>query len=290
MSKKIFIIRINIEILNEAIIFLKEGFKWSSKYSNNLQKSLLNANSSLGFFGFIFKDKNDNIVGAILTHYQGNINENKIINISSWYVIPKYRGIDSIYMARLIKKNLLGFSITNFSPNKAALQIFEAIGFKRINSFTSNFYFMQYILKFRLIISKKVKIFKLDSNILKQKNSIGLPEKLLIKDSNIIKIIINNKTFYALINKSRVERSLCLIRISSPRLNILWTSDYLMFEKYINQIVPKVMIKFLSPIVSIHFLKLKNKYSNLVWRYHLQYSPNLNIDAPTIGSEYSIKF
>ena len=72
-------------------------------------------------------------------------------------------------MARLIKKNLLGFSITNFSPNQAALEIFESIGFKRINSFTSNFYFMKYILKLPLIISKKVKIFKLESNILEIK-------------------------------------------------------------------------------------------------------------------------
>ena len=62
-----------------------------------------------------------------------------------------------------------------------------------------------------------------------------------------------------------------------------------MFEKYIHHIVPKLMIKFLSPIVSIHFLKLKNKYSNLIWRYHLQYSPNMSIEANVIGSEYSIK-
>tara|TARA_Y100000991_G_C21944417_1_gene336814 strand:- start:44 stop:916 length:873 start_codon:yes stop_codon:yes gene_type:complete len=289
MRQKIFTKITNVEMLNDAINFLKEGFNWSSKCSINIQKSLLNANNPIGFFGFIFKDNNDNIIGAILTHYQGTINENKIINLSSWYVLPKYRGIESIYMARLVKKNLIGFLITNFSPNQAALQIFESIGFKRMNSFTSNFYFMKYSFQLPLFVSKKVKIFKLDTNILEQKNYIGLPEKLLIKDSKIIKIIINNKIFYSLINKSRVEKSLGLIKFSSPRLNILWTSDYLMFENYINNIVPKIMIKFFSPIVSIHFLKFKNNYSNLIWRYHLQYSPNINIEAPVIGSEYSIK-
>lgn len=289
MGKKIFTKITKIEKLNEAVNFLKEGFNWSSQFSINLQKSLLNANHPIGFFGFVFKDNNENIIGAVLTHYQGTINENKIINLSSWYVLPKFRGIESIYMARLIKKNLMGFFITNFSPNKAALEIFESIGFKRINSYTSNYYFMKYILKLPLIIFKKIKIFKLNSNTLEDKNYIGLPEKFLLKDSKIIKIIINNKKFYVLINKSRVEKSLGLLRISSPRLNILWTSDYLMFENYMNLLLPKLMIKFFSPLVSVHFLKLKNKYSNMVYRYHLQYSPNLTIEAPVIGSEYSIK-
>ena len=289
MGKKIFTKITKIEKLNEAVNFLKEGFNWSSQFSINLQKSLLNANHPIGFFGFVFKDNNENIIGAVLTHYQGTINENKIINLSSWYVLPKFRGIESIYMARLIKKNLMGFLITNFSPNKAALEIFESIGFKRINSYTSNYYFMKYILKLPLIIFKKIKIFKLNSNTIEDKNYIGLPEKFLLKDSKIIKIIINNKKFYVLINKSRVEKSLGLLRISSPRLNILWTSDYLMFENYINLLLPKLMIKFFSPLVSVHFLKLKNKYSNMVYRYHLQYSPNLTIEAPVIGSEYSIK-
>ena len=91
MAKKNFIKITNVEILNKAINFLKEGFNWSTKYSINLQNSLLNANSPIGFFGFVFKDNNENIIGAILTHYQGTINENKIINLSSWYVIPKFR-------------------------------------------------------------------------------------------------------------------------------------------------------------------------------------------------------
>ena len=55
MDKKNFIKITNVEILNKAINFLKEGFNWSSKYSINLQNSLLNANSPIGFFGFIFK-------------------------------------------------------------------------------------------------------------------------------------------------------------------------------------------------------------------------------------------
>ena len=147
---------------------------------------------------------------------------------------------------------------------------------------------MKYIFKLPLFFSNKVKIFKFKPNILEQKKHIGLPEKVLIKDSKIIKIIIKNKKFYSLINKSTVEKSFGLIRISSPRLNIIWTSDYLMFEKYIDHIVAQMMIKFFSPIVSIHFLKLKNNSSNLIWRYHLQYSQNIKIQAPIIGSEYSI--
>ena len=99
MGKKIFTKITKIEKLNEAVNFLKEGFNWSSQFSINLQKSLLNANHRIGFFGFVFKDNNENIIGAVLTHYQGTINENKIINLSSWYVLPKFRGIESIYMA-----------------------------------------------------------------------------------------------------------------------------------------------------------------------------------------------
>lgn len=279
----------SIEILNDVIIFLRLGFNWSFNTSKNIKNSLLKSNFDIGFFGYVFRDKEDTIIGAILTHYQGTINDNKIINLSSWYVIPKYRGIHSIYMARLIKKDLRGFLITNFSPNEAALKIFESIGFKRLRTFTSNFYLPNYLVKLPLYLLNKINILKLKSNILKDKAYLKLPKNILTKDSQIIKIIINEDFFYLLINKSKVEKSFGLIRFSSPRLNILWTSNYTLFRKNCNLIISKLMIKFFSPIVSIHFFRLGKNSDNLIWRYHLQYPENIEIEAPVIGSEYSIK-
>lgn len=279
----------NYDILIDAIEFLRKGFNWSFKTANRVKNSLLKENLYIGFFGYVFRDNKDNIIGVILTHYQGTINDKKIINLSSWYVLSNYRGIHSIYMARFIKKDLKGFLITNFSPNEAALEIFESIGFKRLKTFTSNFYLTAYLVKLPIFLLQKINIVKFKSNILKNKNVLKLPENILIKDSQVIKILINNDFFYLLINKSRVEKTFGLIRFSSPRLNILWTSNYNLFHRNSNIIIFKLMIKFFSPIVSAHFLKLGKNSPALIWRYHLQYSENIEIEAPVIGSEYSIK-
>ena len=279
----------NIEILNDAIIFLKKGFNFSNKSANKIKYSLLKENNCIGFFGYVFKDRDDTIIGAILTHYQGTIIDKKIINLSSWYVMPKYRGIHSIYMARIIKKDLKGFIITNFSPNESALKIFESIGFKRLKTFTSNFFLPNYLVKKPSLFFKRIHIIKINSNILNKKTFLKLPNNILIKDTQIIKIEINEEFCHLMINKSRIEKSWALIRFSSPRLNILWTSNYSFFRKYINLIISKLMIKYFSPIVSTHFLKLEKNSPNLVWRYHLQYSDNGEIEAPVIGSEYSIR-
>ena len=231
----------NIEILNDAIIFLKKGFNFSNKSANKIKNSLLKENNYVGFFGYVFKERDDKIIGAILTHYQGTINDKKIINLSSWYVMPKYRGVHSIYMARLIKKDLKGFIITNFSPNESALKIFESIGFKRLKTFTSNFFLTNYLIKKPSFLFKKMEIIKTKPNILTKKNHLKFPNNILIKDTQIIKIEINKEFCYLMINKSRVEKSFGLIRFSFPRLNILWTSNYIFFRNHINIIIGRTI-------------------------------------------------
>tara|TARA_A100001035_G_scaffold278618_1_gene277861 strand:+ start:3913 stop:4809 length:897 start_codon:yes stop_codon:yes gene_type:complete len=292
MNKQIYCKKIfNKKDLEITINFLKEGFKWSNNQASDINKKIKYWNSNEAQYGFIFKDKSSNKpIGAMLTHYQGLVKHKnkriKVINLSWWYVIPEARGFGSIYMAKKICQELKDCIITNFSATKNAYIIFKGIGFKEINTYTTNFYFPQYliyIMKFRYF--KNIKI-KKNSEKIKVSNSI---KNFLKKDSFQIKLKINNKDLDLIITKSRVEKLIFNFRISIPRIHIVWASDdFLLIENY-QQIIGVIMIKYFAPMISTHCLS-KSMYKSLkVWTKHLIYTPYPEINSiSSIGSENSI--
>lgn len=296
MNEEIFCKKIlNKKDLEITIKFLKEGFKWSNSQASTIYKKIKYWNPKEAQYGFIFKDKSSNKpIGAMLTHYQGFVEHKnkkiKVINLSWWYVTPESRGFYSIYMAKKICLELKECIITNFSATKNAYIIFKGMGFKEMNSYTTNLYLPQcltYIM--RLSYFKNIKILKNN----KKNKPDRINKNFLKKDSFQINLEINKKNLDLIITKSRVEKLIYNFRISIPRIHIVWASDnFLLIENY-QQIIGAIMIKYFTPMISTHCLS-KSIYKSLkVWTKHLIYTPypetypEIN-SISSIGSENSI--
>lgn len=276
--------------LELTINFLKNGFKWSDNQAKNIFKKIIFWNPKYTPYGFIFRDKlNNKLIGAILTHYQGTICYKddlvKVINLSWWYVNPKERGIRSIYMAKKICLELKGCIITNFSSTKNAYSIFKAIGFKKINTYTTNFYLPQYLIYyFKYGIFNKIKISTPKQNYQLEKSS-----KFLKKDSFEIILKINEVKLNLLLTKSKVEKAFFKFKISIPRMHIIWSSDNEILSNNYSLIMGHLMLRYFCPIISTHCLSYSLKKVFKIWTKHIIFSPYLEIDyLSSIGSENSI--
>ena len=111
---------------------------------------------------------------------------------------------------------------------------------------------------------------------------------LLLRDSFYINIKIRTEELKMLINKSSVEKKFGLVVISLPRLHILWSSDKSLLNKNLRLIIPFLMIKYISPIISNHCHEIEYTARKNIWRYHLQYLEQENQIIPPVGGEYSI--
>ena len=126
----------NIEELKDLINFLAIEFNWSLKKKEKIQKSLIYQNKQLKEYGYFVVD-NNKILGGFLIFHQGNILYNKkffkVINISSWYVLPKSRGGLPLLMIKNIIRCNNNSIITNFTPTVNTQKILIAFGFKKNN-------------------------------------------------------------------------------------------------------------------------------------------------------------
>ena len=205
------------------LLFIKNGFKFSNKLINNIFKSLMKSNKELGYYGFSMEDSNHNIIGAIITLHQGEINirgkNYSIVNTSSWYVDKKHRGYKSILMAKYFTKELSNNIVTNLSANEYAFPIFEALGYKRSETCTTNYYLHQYIV---YALSNKRWHRRIQEN---KKNEVLIPQNLYLRDSFPISIRISNVSLSLLITKSKACKKIFNLSICLPRINIVWNSN-----------------------------------------------------------------
>ena len=279
--------------LYSSLNFLMTNFSWSDTYTKKLFKSLKNDNAKIDFYGFTLNDEEDGIIGVILTLYQGSFffsgKEMKIINLSSWYILKKYRGYKSIFMLMKITKELSNFVITNFSPNNNAKIILKGLGYKRLKTCTKNFYFYRFIINiFSELINSKI------SECYSNKNNLQSKYEINYRDSKYISLLINGKTLKLLITESHLVRNFKYInklnfRVS--RLHILWSSNDKILKSNFKSILSFIFYKFRTFIISTHCLDSKNFPKRKIWRYHY-YKPPHGFDTDLVliaGSEYSIK-
>ena len=288
MKKSITFKRIdNEKELTSSLLFIGNGFKFSKKISNVIFDSLIKNNKKLGYYGFIMEDESLNIIGAILTIYQGEITikdrKYSIINTSSWYVDKKHRGYKSILMAKYFTQALSDNIVTNLSSNNFASPVFEALGYKKADTCTTNYKIHQYI--YHSLSSKKWHSEVIEcsqSNTYKHNN-------LCLRDSIYVSLRISNRSLILLVTKSKACEKIMNFRICLTRVNIVWSSNSeLLREKYFS-IMGFLLFKFKAPIVSCHCLKIKERIIERIWRYHYYYSKeNIKSELPIIGSEYSI--
>ena len=132
--------------LVSSIGLLQDGFGWSSDYSRKLVDFISDTHVGMSL-GYALHRK-DRLVGAILTLHQGNFpSENSadvpILNLSSWYVEPEFRGGPVVAMAEAFMSDLKDSIITDYTANPAASKILSCFGmcspgFKRLELFVWN--------------------------------------------------------------------------------------------------------------------------------------------------------
>ena len=116
--------------LKEIIDFLGDGFTMSLEIRISLIK-LLDRNPA-SFPIAAITSKNGKITAAILLIAQFPYSKNngsKVLNLSTWYALPNYRGIEPVIFIKKILNQLNDYSFTNYSPNDAASLILKSFGF-----------------------------------------------------------------------------------------------------------------------------------------------------------------
>ncbi len=158
--------------LRVVIKFLAKGFSLSNNRSNQIEKFLKDANKkNIDFFGFYLSNSNNQIFGAILSPLQGKYyseqKEFKVINLMAWYVLPKYRGIESLRLVKFAIKYLdsRNFSITNYTPNKVAKKVFINFGFQHMETLTARYFCFEGYKYFLSFLFKKYDLKKISSSL-----------------------------------------------------------------------------------------------------------------------------
>lgn len=283
---------INREKVDAALEFLAKGFGWPMGRYNQVKEFILEANSSLGFYGFAMYADDDNISSAILLPFQGYIGLDKVISLMSWYTKPSYRGINSFLFAQKLKKFLLtsNFIITNYTPNQAVSSLLKSLDFKIMEGFRKKEFFVikPFKLLFSWISSSKI---SLKSNSYKASfenfkvNKFGNTQHLILDTSN-------KKSSFCCI-KNSIKKKIFGFQLSIPIIHILLVEDqnhllefwdilvFLIFKKY----------KTFFVIADFHFLLSVNKkflFGSNPLNY-LIYTENKFLKfVPPLGSELSI--
>jgi|APSaa5957512622_1039677.scaffolds.fasta_scaffold01776_5 hypothetical protein len=214
--------------INETILFLENGFVWAEETSSLLKEKLDKVNVDLGFHGVIMKS-DDKIVGGILFFHQGyHVAHNAkrpIVNLSSWYVDKKYRGLSTISLVRFIVDTLSHCIITNYSANEAASKILLSSGFKKMELKRASIYLHQAILNFSKIKIKEtpISLVKFDENFL-----------IELQEGNKISYLcteINSKKIDLIVKEKVLKRSLFGVKFNMRTLLVIWSSDDLTILK-----------------------------------------------------------
>lgn len=118
------------EEMRTVVKFLESGLSLDHKQSERIINRLKDQISTVPKAA-VFCHENE-IKIAILLFDQTNIasNARKVINLSAWYARETHRGIEAIRFAKKLTAVLTGYTITNYTPNAAALKIFKVLGYK----------------------------------------------------------------------------------------------------------------------------------------------------------------
>ena len=221
-SKKI----CTINELGEVIAFLKTGFPTYKKELDKLSSHIQISNHELGFYGFIHYDDKDKIDGAILTLLQcqkyGEIILKPVINLSSWYMLKKSRGIKVINFAKFFLNELKSFHITNYSANKVAYGLFKYFGFKDLLTFKvcSSLLIVLSVNPLKTGINKKL------SKELVIKKYKEISSFSLLKEIEFYEFTYKNQSFiYSCRKRKSLIPMFFNLKLKIPIIDIIWCSN-----------------------------------------------------------------
>ena len=144
--------------LNIAFKFLTKSNMLSENLIFKFRNHLIKFNTNIDY-GFTLMNCKNEICGIMLTFEQGQYKFKKeginIVNLSTWYMHPKYRGLPSIWfhseLIKLLKNNI----ITSYSANEVASKVLRTLSFEYMdiqpkkNNLVSNLNFLN-IFRFRI--------------------------------------------------------------------------------------------------------------------------------------------
>lgn len=257
---KLLIIKNN-EDLKDVINFLAIGFNWSLKKKEKIKQSLTSHNKQLKEYGYFVVD-NNKIVGGFLIFHQGNIIYKKkffkILNISSWYVLPKSRGGLPLLMIKNIIRNNYNSIITNFTPTLNTQKILIALGFKKNNIYNLKINILSILIKYLLEIQnhKKISIIKNDLRRIK------IRKNYFLNNLKQIDFKISQKALSIIFAETYFEKNLKIFNLKLKGIRVLWTSNNELYSKHFFQINLFILWQKKGYFCTTH-CQLSNDFSHL---------------------------
>ena len=271
--------------LNNALKFLSKSNMLSKNLILKFKKQLVKFNRNIDY-GFMLLNHKNRICGLMLTFEQGQYKFKNdvinIINLSTWYIDPKYRGLPALWFHYELIKHLENNIITSYSANEVASKILKKLSFKYMdiqpikNHLFSNFNLFN-IFRFRL---SEIDL-DLLSNFLDTKIDF-----VINKDLKLIKIVSNNsKPFYFLAKSYIRYKKFIFIKLPIRTLSVLWYSDFEKCENYFSKI--NLNLFFKMRILTTFLYSKNNSQNSKLGNCLIKSNLELNHLLP-IGSEISL--
>ena len=281
MKYKIIKIESSFDLIR-TIEFLKLGMKMNNLWAYKVLKNILIKNKKKNLYGFAI-ESNKIIYGAVLTFFQGSINNepgnfNDIYNISTFYVEKHFRGIPSIVLIKNLIESLNDCILTNYTANYKVQKILISLGFDLMDSFDYRSNSLSLDTFFTL---KKLKIENLNlinmNNFIFFKPNIYSENNLTYLKIDAISLEIIGKISY---------KKLAILKL--PFFVILWSSNETSLYKNLNKIKIYLFKKHNCLGVKIYSEKFINFNSlkGVIRKSNFLVKSPINVDyIPPLGSE-----
>tara|TARA_Y100000816_G_scaffold117635_1_gene82503 strand:+ start:288 stop:1127 length:840 start_codon:yes stop_codon:yes gene_type:complete len=186
--------------LDKVINFLQLGYNWSIKRSIEIRNYFEKHSSSAPMAAYT--EENGDLKIAILLFDQTNyLNyQKKILSLCSWYAEPSERGMPALNFAETLTKDLVEYTITNYSPNYVAYKIWKSVGWVDMD-----------VTKIQLGLQKKSPFinFKNENIIF----DFSFRKKFLFKEIENFPTKKNNNEIYYVLKKIRINKKFFNINI-----------------------------------------------------------------------------
>lgn len=267
------------ERLIHVASFLEKGYGWPVGEKERLIELILDNNKEeFPFFGLEAFDENNTSKAAILFIYQGEVKDEntkkKVINVSSWYHEPDYRGKNAYGFTEKMVEMLKDSIITSYTCSKAATKIFRVSGFGGLRVDRHRVFLWKTLLS----LFEKCKISKTDdtNSLFGQLSPSRGFDKL--RDHTVVNIQLANDSLKVLYTLRKSNNGLFNVLI------IHWTDKHDLLKAHLELVTGRLMLRTAS-LLSETFIHVSHDEENIMAVNWLIYGSKHPV--PPIQSEFS---
>ena len=275
--------------LSKVILFLQNYFNWSKDKALKIQESLILNNKLLGIYGYMLIEKKKLLNGAFLIFFQGyKENEQKkimLLNMSSWYVVPKARGLYSLLMIKNLINDFSDAAITNVTSNKTAYKVLRALGFKDSKNLNRKYTLLSLFYNFEILKRDSLQ-FIFDSY---SRKTCKNPKIVFMGEYKCMDFLSNGSKLKVLTCPAILEKNFGFLKLKFRGLRIIWTSDKDIFNKLFFRILVFYFIRNFLFFITTHCESenLKNNYIGESKQIYFSKDFDLRNVNIALGSELS---